>query len=100
MTRRWDLSAGVGMTLCAWLLLAGCGAKVNEHTEGETHWLSACTQSASCGSDYACVCGVCTQTCEQTSACEQLREASVCEVATATNYRAECASEQREASIC
>ncbi len=81
-------------------LVIGCGAKVSTHIEGETHWLSACNREAECRDEYSCVCGICTLSCEQASACGELDSDAVCSVSTATTYAGQCASDERDQRIC
>lgn len=48
-------------------LVASCGKTDPAGGNGETHFLSSCTES--CGEGLACLCGVCTIACESESAC-------------------------------
>ena len=46
----------------------------------ETHWLTACTQNADCESAVgaACLCGVCTRTCDEDADCDSTGLAAAC----------------------
>lgn len=48
--------------------VACSGSRVPQ-SEGETHWLSACSDDDDCDRDHVCVCGVCTVECEGDRAC-------------------------------
>lgn len=71
------------MRLLSWCLLAaltgalGCNGKVGPlTTDSQTNWLRSCQQNADCSSEFACVCGVCTTSCSDDSACAGLDGAS------------------------
>ena len=36
----------------------------------ETHWLKLCEDDSVCGETLSCLCGICTQACENLSNCE------------------------------
>ncbi|HYP86695.1 MAG TPA: SGNH/GDSL hydrolase family protein [Polyangiaceae bacterium] len=63
--------------LAAWLLLAlacfflwCCANTSTDPTGGETHFLRSCdASSAACGRGLACLCGVCTLSCDASSSC-------------------------------
>lgn len=57
---RYLLSAVLGA-----LILAGAcsGQTSRQSSEGETHWLRACSAAGDCEPEFACVCGVCTRDC-------------------------------------
>lgn len=58
---------------------ASCRESPTETVDGETHFLRACRSSGDgCGSGMACVCGVCTQLCSETSMCKSLAESAEC----------------------
>lgn len=44
----------------------------------ETHFLQRCDSESACGEALSCLCGACTRTCEETSACARLTSAAVC----------------------
>lgn len=61
---RRAVSTSLGLTLA--LSLWACGARVDERVqESNTNWLKACTADQHCGEGLACVCGACTETCEE-----------------------------------
>ena len=88
--------------LCVGLLLtlAGCGARSLVETEGETHWLTTCADGESCGGGQTCICGVCTQTCEESRDCRAVSRRGACVAIPETRYYDECQSEPSELSIC
>lgn len=47
-------------------------------TSSETHFLRRCYGQGACAEGFSCLCGVCTQTCEQGSACAALTVAGEC----------------------
>ena len=60
----------------AFNLTAGCGeVREDGGTDSNTHWLEPCRRDADCG-ELACVCGQCTQPCENDGACGVLPGAS------------------------
>lgn len=54
------------------LSATACGSRSVQGTDSNTHWLSACNEARDCGSDFACVCGSCTKTCDSDIACSAL----------------------------
>ncbi len=63
--------------LAAALLGSSCNTAREEPTGGETHFLKPCEADADdCGSELACVCGVCTLACSETATCARLPTAS------------------------
>ena len=57
----------------------------------ETHFLSRCDDD--CGAGLACVCGVCTTTCEETSACAAHGPAAVCSASSSRADGLSCAEQ-------
>ena len=56
-----------------WIVLAlaaACAASTTPDPSGETHFLTQC--DGGCGNGLACICGVCTRACAQSSECEPL----------------------------
>lgn len=66
-------------------LLSACVADSNDEASSgtSTHFLDECDDSASCGDGLSCICGRCTQECEESRECEELDTDSVCAAATA-----------------
>lgn len=62
------------------LLALLCCSKAHEGpTDGETHFLRVCSpESDDCGSDLACLCGVCALPCSKDAACQRLNESAQC----------------------
>ncbi|MBH25170.1 MAG: hypothetical protein CMH57_12100 [Myxococcales bacterium] len=52
------------------LLSVGCSDEGETRVDSQTHWLELCETTADCEGGYMCLCGVCTVTCEATSACD------------------------------
>lgn len=76
---RWLARATGRLLLAAAALLAfDCtSASVREEpTGGETHFLQRCRESASCGPDLVCACGVCTLACSESATCGEFAAAS------------------------
>lgn len=72
--RRWvRRCAGYSLALCAF----SCGADA-VGTDTRTNWLMECDRTADCGSELACLCGVCTLACEDSAACEGLGAGAAC----------------------
>ncbi len=64
--------------MTAWLsaiLAFACAADGGRSTGGETHFLSLCVESESCGDGLSCICGVCTAPCSNDDGCRALPEA-------------------------
>ncbi|HEX2877016.1 MAG TPA: hypothetical protein VHP33_37445 [Polyangiaceae bacterium] len=59
-------------------LLVHCQpAAKTEPTGGETHFLQRCQENGvDCGTQLACICGVCTLPCDEQSACGDLQAAT------------------------
>lgn len=55
---------------------SGCGKAVDA-TDSESHFLAFCT-AGECGPGLSCVCGVCTETCSDDTACAALVSGSRC----------------------
>ena len=68
------LRSGVGLLLLLGLLLFGCSPK-SESGDSQTNWLRSCQADAQCGG-LNCLCGVCTRSCSNASACDGTLEAS------------------------
>lgn len=57
------------------LTLGGCpsnGTGGGPRIDSNTNWLMACSETADCASDLACICGQCTATCQSDGACASL----------------------------
>lgn len=95
-TRRLRALVAAGLTLT----LAGCGGRTRQQVEGETHWLSSCTEGEACSEGLVCICGVCTATCGQVQQCEALDSNARCVAANGTTYGGECTVAEGRESIC
>ncbi len=76
--RRKDLrlALALGAALC---ILSNCATEPKESsTGGETHFLTACDTSESCGNALACMCGICTRACTDNGACQSLAASAQC----------------------
>ena len=82
------------------MLLTGCGARTLERIEGETHWLSSCSEGETCGNGQTCLCGVCTATCKSSQQCSELSNWASCSEVTHTRYYPDCPTKLENASIC
>jgi hypothetical protein len=93
--------SGLGMWIGACLVAAlganACG-KTGSSTSSETNWLSECESSADCVLG-ACHCGVCTKTCEGSSDCGELANAS-CATQDSAAYDAQCSRGETNQGIC
>ncbi len=67
-------SALVALALTACLSDGSDGSK----TDGESHFAMPCDTSATCGSELACLCGICTVACDTQAVCAALSDTSVC----------------------
>ncbi len=63
MKGKWRLE----LTLALGVTVSACGAVANEGPDTSSHWLQVCDGDDSCGDGQACLCGVCTTGCEQSS---------------------------------
>jgi len=87
----------LGVTLCAFI---NCVSEPKESsTGGETHFLMACNPNDSCGSTLACVCGICTRPCSDSSVCQSLSKSATC-VADADRPTADSCSDAPSTSVC
>lgn len=93
------VSAATLATLLASAALSGCGARAHDRVEGETHWLSSCTEGSICADGQTCVCGVCTSECNSDDACSDLPSAA-CAAPAYTPYQADCSAAQSQSEIC
>lgn len=66
-TRRPRLRTGWFVGALLFSLVASCGQVDSLGGNGETHFLSSCTQT--CGEGLSCICGVCTIACDSPAAC-------------------------------
>ena len=64
----WLLAAGVGLAI-------SCGPEGGPRTDSQTNWYRVCGSNADCGG-LACLCGICTRSCENDAGCDGLGEAS------------------------
>lgn len=74
-------------------LAAGCGKTVGSDLGGETHWLKNCDTQAECGSELACLCGVCTRSCDASEGCGDLGSSAECLDRDAAPFGSGCTSE-------
>jgi len=65
-----------GVALCTFVNCAT--TQPTERTGGETHFLKACDNNASCGDATACMCGICTRPCTDNNACQSLAASAQC----------------------
>jgi len=52
------------------LLVCGCWSSDKPSADSQSNWLSECRSGSDCGAGAACVCGICTASCELHSDCE------------------------------
>jgi internalin A len=64
--------------LTAFALAASSCGQQGAGTDTRTNWLTACDQAAQCGSEFACLCGVCTLACENAATCDGLGKGAAC----------------------
>jgi len=57
------------------LVAASCSPEAGPQTGTQTNWLTLCATDADCG-DLRCLCGACTQTCDEDSTCDDVRNTS------------------------
>jgi len=68
---------GRSLLLGAALLAFNCESAREDPTGGETHFLKPCDPDAdACGGELACICGVCTSACSETTTCARFPAAS------------------------
>lgn len=48
---------------------AGCGARSTDATDTKTNWLSHCDEDDDCNAGLSCLCGVCSETCDEAGDC-------------------------------
>lgn len=89
---RFVLGRGIASLTSTLLLLAGCGARVDSDgnpASSQTHWLQGCDSAAECGG-LECLCGVCTQACDDNASCSSFGGSSVCTTLDATCKQSAC----------
>lgn len=67
--------------LCVWAcaMLAGCfDSRSNASYGGETHFMQECEHARGCADDLACICGVCTRSCDDDAQCAVVGEHARC----------------------
>ena len=100
---RFSKRCAIGSAVCGvmlvGMLVAGCGTTSTSSIEGETHWLSRCSDSQPCKTSLQCVCGVCTRTCSEPSQCVGLPAQAVCAAPASTAFSDEC-SEPPPEGLC
>jgi hypothetical protein len=80
-------------------LVIRCGGTTGPQSGSESHFLDVCTAATPCGSGFSCVCGICTRTCTDGSACAGLAAGAVCAAACNGGDR-HCDVECRSSSDC
>lgn len=80
MTRLANLLAPRAWCTTATLLLAlgGCGARSTDATDTKTNWLAQCVEDEDCDPGLACLCGVCSTTCDEASDCTGFNSRAKC----------------------
>jgi hypothetical protein len=87
----------LGVTLC---VIVNCVSEPKETSRGgETHFLMPCNPNDSCGGTLACVCGICTRTCSDSSGCQSLAASATC-IANADRAAADSCSGTPTAKVC
>lgn len=83
----------------AWAIVACARTEDPDGNLGsETHWLTACTSNAQCGSEgLSCECGVCSLPCDEDARCGKY--GAVCSVAGEAAHEALCGS-SRTGGVC
>lgn len=71
-------------------VLAACGGRTRLDHGGETHWLSSCQESSSCGDGFDCICGRCTLSCSSDATCKQGSDEAVCASSDLVKFAADC----------
>jgi hypothetical protein len=70
----------VAVLLGAVMGASSCGSSLEQGPEpgSETNFLRRCDDDAACGGGLSCLCGACTRTCQDASACTSLNAESAC----------------------
>jgi hypothetical protein len=87
---------GAALGHCRALFFAGlviccAGGRYDSDGGSETHFLSRC--DGSCGANFECRCGVCTQSCTESAACSALSSTAACVPSTPRSADGRCPSE-------
>ena len=73
----WVRTSGLIMRLLFLITLAsGCAKTIDGGSDGESHFLSSC--DAECEQGYSCICGVCTEGCDDDARCSDLAPTALC----------------------
>lgn len=73
---RYRLALACAALLAGWL---GCNGVTDQGGSGETHFLAYCADGTSCGDGLECVCGVCTERCDDDGSCRAHSDAATCQ---------------------
>jgi hypothetical protein len=84
------------LSLLCWL---GCAKATPPAPDKSTHWLRVCDRDAECGSDLACLCGVCSLACEAEASCGA-RGAARCVETDSASLRSACGDDPPAPAIC
>src|SRR6187455_626431 len=66
-------------------------------TDGQTHWLERCDESADCSSELSCQCGRCVRPCDDAEACGLVGGDGSCEAADSPAVLALCGDAEARA---
>ncbi len=67
-----------GCSVLSLALTAGNCSNQSGGTDTRTNWLAACDRSVECGGELACLCGVCTISCQDSAACAGFGDEAEC----------------------
>lgn len=88
--RRWRARYGLAVAaMAATGFFGGCGETASV-SDGQTHWLDRCDDTADCRSDLSCRCGRCMQLCDDADACRGVTADGSCEAADSQAVRSVC----------
>jgi hypothetical protein len=94
------ISSALAATLASTAFLA-CGGLSDDAqqargdgTDSNTHWLGRCEADGDCAKGLECLCGACTASCDEASACDELGAKAMC-------VQARCEEQsKRETALC
>jgi hypothetical protein len=85
-------SSRLASSLVLIALAVGCSPSNQPRSDSNSNWLTECEVSADCRGDGACICGLCTRTCERDMDCAIAGDGAFCVAPEEASSGAACAA--------
>jgi hypothetical protein len=82
------------------MLLGACAQTEAPAPNKNTNWLQECGTDADCGQALSCICGVCTERCEDEDACGESEGMATCRHERSAELIGQCGEAPRWSSVC